>query len=182
MRGSFMFLLLAGLLMTGCSSAPTKSSAQALPPGVQFAEPEITVNLTQKRQVDGYPDQTEFARLLKEKTVVAFTENGLLATSVAEKVMTVKIEVNYQRRFAGEDTPLPSKSVMAPVIDYTIVIFDQAVEKGRIERKKLTINKGLGSNLASMFTLGLGKEAKDEEQDMQTLANSLAREVKVLRR
>lgn len=174
-----IWTFLTAILM-GCGSTSVKENGFRLAEGAKFSKPVVTVNLTQKLTVDGYPDQPAFSRLLQEKTENAFKEHGLLAHSDSNNPLDVNIEVNYQRRFAGEDSPIPSKSVMAPLIEYNIVILDKGVEVYRENNSNITVSKGFGANLVTTFTMGLGKTAKDEEEDLQTLAKGFALDVKRL--
>lgn len=168
------------LCLLGCGSTPVK--APALPANAQFSIPVLTVNLTQIRAVEGYPDEEAFTQLLQKKTESAFKERGLLADVGTTNAFEVAIDVKYQRRFAGEATPFPTKSVMAPLVKYSVIVSKNGVEKHRIERYDMTVNKGFGANLVTTFTLGLGKSAKDEEQDLQILANSFAIELEKLKK
>jgi hypothetical protein len=95
--------------------------------------------------------------------------------------MSVSIEINYQRRFAGEDTPLPYKSVISLVIGYTLIVFENGVEKKRIAKSGLQ-KTGFLSNLETAATFGLGNDAKDELKDIQLLADSIADELSALKK
>lgn len=115
---------------------------------------------------------------IKGKITNALKSNSMLAHSKLENPLSLEIVVNYQRRFSGEDTPIPSTSVAAPLINYEIIIYDGDIEKKRIKNTNVTVNKGFGANLKTTFTLGLGKTAKDEEVDLQRLANGIVSEIK----
>lgn len=88
------------------------------------------------------------------------------------------MRIQSDKGFSGEDTPIPSTSVAAPLINYEIIIYDGDIEKKRIKNTNVTVNKGFGANLKTTFTLGLGKTAKDEEVDLQRLANGIVSEIK----
>jgi hypothetical protein len=166
------------VLLSGCGSTPIQPAQDSLSPNTTFSSVEIDLSLTQKQAVDGYPNQEQLTAIIKEKSLSKFDEVKLIS---AASNYSAKISVKYQRRFAGEDTPIPSKSVMAPIVSYTIVIFNNGIEKQRVEKAGLTTNKGFASNLKTTFTLGLGKTAKDEEQDYEMLANTFKTELLSLR-
>jgi hypothetical protein len=169
-------------LLTGCGSTPTKpASSFSLSAGTKFSEPKVTVNLTQKITADGYPDESQMTKIIRDKITAELKNNSLLADTNTVNPMSLEFIINYQRRFAGEDSPIHSKSVMAPLISHTIIISEGSVEKHRIEESGLTINKGFGANLKTTFTLGLGKTAKDEQDDLQTLAVGLVSDIKELK-
>jgi hypothetical protein len=173
MKNLLKFFVLFTLL-TGCGSTPTQPAKTSPSSITTFSAIDLSLNLSQKQIVDGYPDQEKLNEIIKERSVAKFNEAKLLS-SVSS--YSAKISIAYQRRFAGEDTPIPSKSVMAPIVSYTIVIFDKDVEIQKIEKTGLTTNKGFASNLKTTFTLGLGRTAKDEEQDYAMLVNTLQSEL-----
>ena len=169
------------IFLMGCGSTPTKPTSFSLPGDAKFSEPKVTVHLTQKITADGYPDEAQMTKIIQDKITAELKKNSLLADTSATNPLSLEFIINYQRRFAGEDTPIPSKSVMAPLIGHTIIISEGGVEKHRIEESGLTVNKGFGANLKTTFTLGLGKTAKDEEGDLQTLVNGLVADIKKLK-
>ncbi len=173
-------VFLAALLM-GCGSAPVKPVSFSLPGDAQFSEPNVIVHLTQKITADGYPNEAQMTKIIKDKITAELKSNSLLAGVNTESPLSVEFVINYQRRFAGEDSPIPSRSVMAPLIGHSIIISKDGIEKHRVEESGLTINKGFGANLKTTFTLGLGKTAKDEEDDLQTLAKELVMDIKKLK-
>ena len=165
-------------LLSGCGSTPTQPVQDSPLPNITFSSVSVELSLSQKHTVDGYPNQDQLTTIIKDKSLSKINEAKLIS---AESNYSATISVKYQRRFAGEDSPIPSKSVMAPIVSYTIVVFHKGVEKQRIERSNLTTNKGFASNLKTTFTLGLGKTAKDEEQDYEMLANTFKAELLGLR-
>lgn len=173
-------LIVVALLMFGCASTSVRPENK-LSANAKFLEPSLKVNLMQKLTVEGYPDQSEFSKLLQQKTIEALKAKNLIAEKSSEGALLVEIVVDYQRRFAGEDTPIPSKSVMMPIVHYRIVVSGNGIEKRIIDKDGMTVNRGFGSNLATTFTLGLGKTAKDELKDLEMLANGIASEVEALK-
>jgi len=182
MKKLIILSMFVATFLMGCGSTPTKPAASfSLPASAQFTEPTVTVHLTQTITADGYPDEAQMTKIIQDKITAALKNNSLLADTNAVSPLSLEFIINYHRRFAGEDTPIPSKSVMAPVVGYATIISENGVEKHRIEKSGLTVNKGFGPNLITTFTLGLGKTAKDEEDDLQTLANGLVAEIKKLK-
>ncbi len=121
---------------------------------------------------------SEFSAIMKEKINNSLNASGLFAEAGAVNVMSVVVDVDYQRRFAGEDTPIPSESVMAPVVGYTIVVKENGVEKNRVSKSNLVITKGFFGNLISVFTLGLGKDSKDEVVDIESFADHVVKQLR----
>ena len=181
MRKLVILSIFVSAFLIGCGSKPIKPASFSLPGDAQFQEPKVTVHLTQKITVDGYPDEAQMTKIIQDKITAELKNNALLADKNAASSLTLEFIVSYQRRFAGEDSPVPSKSVMAPLIGHTIIISEGGIENHRIEERGLTVNKGFGANLKTTFTLGLGKTAKDEEADLQTLVNGLVADIKKLK-
>lgn len=181
MKKLVILSVFAATFLMGCGSTPTKPASFSLPGDAQFSEPKVIVHLTQKITADGYPDEAQMTKIIQDKITAELKNNTLLADKNAANPLSLEFIINYQRRFAGEDTPMPSKSIMAPLIGHTIIISEGGIEKHRIEGSGLTVNKGFGANLKTTFTLGLGKTAKDEEDDLQTLANGLVTDIKKLK-
>lgn len=177
---TFTISLFFLLFSAGCSSTPPATSAETLPATARFMAPEITVQLTQSVAAEHYPDQEQFTRLLLDRTINTLKSQSLLAGSTAQTAFSIAINVNYRRQFAGDGTPFPSSSVREPKVDYTIVVSQDGIEKGRVERSAVTTRKGFASNLITGLTMGLGKTAQDEEEDIQILANTLVSELRAL--
>jgi hypothetical protein len=177
MNIKLVFALSSVLIFSSCGSTLTKPSVSSIPAGTKYHIEKIDLKLTQSIKVDGYPDQLEFTKILTEKTINALKKNNVLADPAESGAMTAVINVNYQRHFAGEATPMPSKSVIAPTLDYTIILLDHGVEKNRIVKSGLTTGKGFAGNLGTVFTMGLGNTAKDELVDIEKLANAISSEL-----
>lgn len=169
-----IFAFASLLVLVGCGSTPVKPEVSVASAPVKYSIEKIDVNLTQAIQVEGYPNKDEFTKILTDKTIEVFKKNNLLAAPTDSDSMTASISVDYRRNFAGDATPMPSKSVVAPTVDYVIIIFDHGVEKKRIVKSKQTTGKGFVGNLGTVFTMGLGNTAKDELIDIEKLANTFA--------
>lgn len=174
MKKKFSVLLLISLFFIGCASAPK------LPSDTRFAVKSIKVNLKYKLQVEGYPAQSEFSEIVKKNMIESLKEVNLLADSGQSSTMSVTIDIDYTRQFAGEDTPIPSKSVIAPLLSYTVIVYNKDTEINRIV-KSGTLNRGMLNNLKNVATFGLGNDIKDELSDIKKITNSIAAELNGLK-
>ncbi len=168
---SVLFIL---LFIAGCASV------QKLPEGTKFSIESFKVNLTQKYEVEGYPDQAEFSKIMEKEFMSSLKEKGLQADGSGKNTMNVSIVLDYKRQFAGEGISVSSKSVIAPELGYTIVVSQNGVETNRIAKSDLTISRGFLGNLKSVATMGLANDKENELKDMQTVASVLTDELKAL--
>lgn len=166
-------------VLAGCASAP-KVTTPKVAADAKFLVKDFTFNLSQKRQVEGYPTQDELSQLAYEGIAETLENDGMMAAHEANAV-PVSIVINYQRRFAGEDTPFPSKSVTNPIVSYSIAILEDDEEIGRITKSGLTTNKGFLSNLKTAATMGTGNDAQTEMADVHRLTDAIVAELKRLR-
>lgn len=166
-------------VLAGCASAPQVTTPKVAT-DAKFLIKDFTFNLNQKRQVEGYPTQNELSQLVYEGVAEALENDGMMAAHEANAV-PVSIVINYQRRFAGEDTPFPSKSVTNPIVGYRIAILEDDKEIGRITKSGLTTNKGFLSNLKTAATMGTGNDAQTEMADVHRLTDAIVTELKKLR-
>jgi len=180
MKKSILAVSLSLLFVAGCGSTPTKKASSLLPQGIKFSNPLVTLHLTQKINVEGYPEEIQLQKLLQDEIAHSLSESGRLAAG-SESAWTVKVDIEYQRHFAGEDTPIPSKSVAPPMCNYKLHILESNVERYAANYNQVTVNRGLGSNLLTVATMGLGKTPKDEEHDIQTLARGIVEDIKSLK-
>ncbi len=163
------------------TSAPT-ATPPILTPDAKLALGDFAVNLTQKRQVEGYPVQPEFTRIMKEKFIASLKARNLLAEPTADSVMTVSIQIDYRRIFTGEDTPIVSKSAISPEVRYTLVVSEHGIEKKRIAESRLRRDRGFLGNLKGMATLGFGRTPEDELKDIEVFADYLANKIESLKK
>lgn len=174
MKQKFSALLLISLFFIGCASVPK------LPADTKFAVKSMKINLKYKLQVEGYPAQSEFSEIVKKNMMESLKEANLLADSGQSSTMSITIDIDYTRQFAGEDTPIPSKSVIAPLLKYTVVVYNKETETNRIV-KSGTINRGMLNNLKNVATFGLGNDIKDELSDIKKMTNSIAADLNSLK-
>ena len=172
-------VFILSLMFIGCSSAP-KVTAPKVAADAKFLVKDFAFNLSQKRQVEDYPTQNELSQLVYEGIAEALENDDMMAAHEANAV-PVSIVINYQRRFAGEETPFPSKSVTNPIVGYSIAILEDDEEIGRITKSGLTTNKGFLSNLKTAATMGTGNDAQTEMADVHRLTDAIVAELKKLR-
>jgi len=171
MKGKVFLVLFVSLFIIGCASVPK------LPADTKFSVTSLKVNLKQKLTVEGYPAQAEFSEIFKKSFIESLKEKNLLADSGAGNAMSVTLNIDYTRQFAGEDTPFPSKSVMAPKVNYTLVVTDKGVEKNRISNAGV-LNKGF---LGSLKTMGLANDPKSELSDIKKVTDSIANDLNAMK-
>jgi hypothetical protein len=162
------------VVLTGCSSAPTKERVNAIE-GHRYNLSSVDLHLAQSQEVGGYPSESELEAMFEKKIENALHEAGLLAEEGAEAAVPIKITIDYRRKFAGEATPFPSESVVAPVYGYTIEV-EEAGGDSRViaEKKGLTLNRGFLGNLKTVATAGTGNDAEDEKNDMDAISRGIA--------
>ncbi len=177
MKKGILSMLLSMLILAGCASAPP-----ILPADAKFTLDSFTVNLTQKFQVEGYPVQPEFTQIMKDKFIASLKARNLLAEPGVNNAMSVSLQINYRRVFAGEATPVPSKSAVTPEVSYTLVVSDHGMEKKQIAESGLRRNRGFFGNMKSIVTFGLGRTAKDELEDIEAFADYLANKLSTLKK
>ena len=181
LRNKFIYMAIAFGFLIGCSSSP-KIATPSVASDARYAINDVTFNLTQKRSVENYPTQEQLSAKVSDEIISALTEKDLLATGTEKDAVPISIAINYQRRFAGEDTPFPSNSVASPIVSYSIVLYENGVEKNRVTKSGLTTSKGFFGNLKTVATMGVGNDAKTEAADIQKLVNTIVVELQTLRR
>lgn len=179
-KANAICILFSLVLLAGCSSSP-KVAAPSVGADAQYAIKNFTFNLIQKREVEGYATQEELSLITHDLIVSELKAGGILADAADAQAVPLSITINYQRRFSGEDTPFPSKSVTNPIVGYTIIVLEDGAEKARISKAGLTANRGFLANLKTVATMDIGNDSKVEEADIQRVAKTIVAELQKLR-
>lgn len=95
MKRNIITACLLFVILAGCASVPV------VPADTKFTLENFKVNLTQKLQVEGYPVQPEFTQIMKENFLASLNAGNLLAEPGSPRVMSVSVDIDYQRIFTG---------------------------------------------------------------------------------
>ncbi len=176
MKRNIITACLLFVILAGCASVPV------VPADTKFTLENFKVNLTQKLQVEGYPVQPEFTQIMKENFIASLKAGNLLAEPGSPRVMSVSVDIDYQRIFTGEGLSIKSKSAVAPFFGYTLVVTDGGIEKKRIIESRLTLDRGFFGNLKTFGTMGFGRTPKDELKDIKKITDYLAYKLDALKK
>ncbi|RUM62523.1 MAG: hypothetical protein DSZ03_06560 [Sulfurimonas sp.] len=120
-------LLLFLVIMTGCAATQTPKTAQpeaekvVLSNKLQFHN--LTFKLHELVDVDAtYHTQAELQAMVQSKLQKLLEAKHLLTDD--PRANTLVIKVNYERRFVGDKTPIPSNALAYPSYGYRIDVMD----------------------------------------------------------
>jgi hypothetical protein len=137
----------------------------------------VELTLQQALHYEQYPDQAGLSELVRSQLEAALKDKGLLADKNDVSAQTIVVRMDYQRIFAGEATPIKSSSVGPPRVNYTIEISQDGNTVAVIKRRNLTVNRGLVSNLKTLFTFYLGNTPETEANDVAILVRGMAEDI-----
>jgi hypothetical protein len=167
--------LLAGL--SGCSN--TNRSSATAQPSVQTTEKfnigniSLTVNQMVTPEIE-YHTNEEIQELVAAGIKANLYQAGLITTDTT--MNSLEIVMTYDRRFVGDETPIPSDSLAYPFFSYDIKIKDGDTLLTTISKKNLIFNGGFAMNLKVMG--GLLREKSDETVFMDALSRTVVKSIK----
>jgi len=162
--------------IAGCGSSNTPSVPK-VKTSKEFQFDKVKLKVTQLIQPDiTYHSSEELEQMLNKKLHSLLIENNLLSTQT--NMNTLVINASYQRRFVGDETPIPSDSLAYPHYQYTIDIKDNTKSLTKIEKNDLTYQGGFSLNLQVMA--GTLRDKKYEIQFINALANTIYKDIENL--
>ena len=170
-------LLLIAIIVgiTGCgknSPSATKIEATKM---FQFTNAKL--NLTQFVETKiVYHTKEELETIFNEKFTKALNNNNLLSND--KQMNTLVINVNYERRFVGDKTPMSSDSLAYPNYSYTIEVLNNNKSLGTIKKDNLTFKGGFSMNL-QIIAASL-KDKKYEIDFIEALSNAVFNDIENL--
>lgn len=168
-------LISLAFVLAACASSP-KAPRVSVPEGTKYYIQDFSFNLLQKRPAESYPDEASLSDLFHKQIVEGLVEAGAYSFAPTDAV-SVSIIIDYQRRFAGEDTPFPSKSVTSPIVSYSLAFSRDDEGLGSIVRAGLTTSRGFVGNLKTTATMGFGNDADKELEDINRVVNAVVGEL-----
>lgn len=171
-------LIIAGLAILGLSGCGSSSKSPSLPKiktSKEFKFEGSKLTLTQFVTPDiKYHTQEELKDILNDKLTTLMKTNKLLSKNDTDN--SLLIQVNYERRFVGDKTPLPSDALGYPNFSYTITVLDNDKKISEIKKDKLTYQGGFSMNLQVMAAAL--RDKKYEVQFLEALANTIFEDIK----
>ncbi len=171
---TFISVLLIVTVMTGCSAmyAPKASEPEVAKVVLthKFQFHNATVNLSELIDADGaYHTQNELQTMLNDKLRKLLEAKDLLTED--SRANTLEIHVNYERRFVGDKTPIPSSALAYPAYAYTIDITDHGKRLTGMKQEKKQFKGGL-----AMSKQVVTKSLNDKRYE-QTFINAVAKDI-----
>jgi hypothetical protein len=161
--------------ISGCGE--TTPSVPQVKTSTKFQFNEVNLKITQLIQPKiTYHTEEELKMMLTKKLHSLLKENNLLSTQ--KSMNTLVINAIYERRFVGDETPLPSDSLAYPHYQYTINVKNNSKSLLKIKKDKLTYQGGFSLNL--QVIAGTLRDKKYEVQFINALANTIFEDIKQL--
>ena len=173
--GLSLLLTAIMVLVTGCGS--NSPSVPKIEVTKKFRVNDVKLNLSQLVQTKiTYHTREELESILKSKIIEILKKKKLLSND--SKMDALAINVNYQRRFVGDETPIASDSLAYPNYSYTIKILKENKLIGSIKKDNLTFEGGFTMNL--QIVAGTLRDKKYELEFIESLANAIVNDIESL--
>ncbi|MCF6330614.1 MAG: hypothetical protein L3I99_03595 [Sulfurimonas sp.] len=161
--------------VTGCGKNTPTVAEKKVTKKFQFSNAKL--NLTQAIETEiEYHTQKELEIILNGKLTKLLEDNKILSENT--QMNTLVINVNYQRRFVGDETSMPSDSLRYPKYSYSIEIIDTNKSINTINKNNLAFKGGLKMNLKVIA--GTLRDKKYELEFIDALANTIVEDIKNL--
>ncbi len=161
-------------VITGCSATQEPKVAKSEAPKVvlsnKFQLHNATLHLSELIDAEAsYHTEKELQELLNMQ-LKRLLENKKLLTQ-DKRANTLVITVNYERRFVGDKTPMPSHALAYPSYAYSIDVMDHKKLLTGMTQKKKSFKGGL-----AMSKQVITKALNDKRYE-NTFINALARDI-----
>lgn len=161
---------IAVMLIAGCSSKFQYEDGKPVagPDGYHFSVGDVEMNLTSKKQPDGYATEEELERIFRTELKTHLQEKGIYA----EGSLSVNVVVDYERRFSFGD------SLAKPHFSYDMEIYSEGRKVASRGIGKVTTSFGYFSDAAVNAQVATGAwDNEDEPEDISMMAKSVANDL-----
>ncbi|WP_324172046.1 hypothetical protein [Sulfurimonas sp.] len=173
--GLSLLSIMIALSITGCgSNSPTIPKIKATEK-FQFSNAKLNLSQLVKTEII-YHTQRELEDILNAKLSKLLDNDGLLSDN--NNMNKLIVNANYERRFVGDATPIPTDSLAYPNYSYSIKIMNNKKLLGTINKDKLTFRGGFVMNLE--IIAGTLRDKKYELEFIDALANTIFKDIKNL--
>ncbi len=171
--GLLLIAIIVGV--TGCGKNTPAIPEKKVTKKFRFSNAKL--NLTQDIETNiVYHTQKELETILNDKLTKLLEDTKLLSKNT--RMNTLVINVNYERRFVGDETSIPSDSLRYPRYSYSIEIMDSNKSINTINKNNLAFKGGLKMNLKVIA--GTLRDKKYELEFIDALANTIIEDIKNL--
>ncbi|WP_281543692.1 hypothetical protein [Grimontia sp. SpTr1] len=171
---SIYLSLFSLVLIAGCSSSQKAPSVDTTE---KFQIKEISLKLIERVTPEiTYHTANEIENRVSSDIKGQLKKANLISSDPT--MNTLKITMTYHRRFAGDQTPFPSDSLIYPNFDYDIEIYDGNDLLTTISKRNLTYSGGFKMNLEVLG--GSLRSKEDEIVFFNALSNTIIDRIKSL--
>jgi len=128
---SYIFVAFLVTLFVGCGSKDISVSEKLSSKNFKLEKIDFIFEETKKIEDIAYHTKEELEKMLNENIKAKLYEKGWLSNDIS--LYTLKVEVNYKRRYIWDGMPFftLSNSLMYPNFSYKIHVFDNSGKKIR---------------------------------------------------
>lgn len=173
---SYVFVVILAMLFVGCGSS--QPSAPEIFVSKQLKIDKIEFNLIEFHKSEiAYHTRNELEVLFKNDLSKKLKEKNLITEDLNADLVDIVIE--YQRRYAGDATPLKSDSLAYPNYEYKVIVKNnKGKELLKKDRKNLVFKGGFAMNL--QVIAGTLRDKKYELEFIEALSNTVVAEIDAL--
>ena len=158
------------MLLAGCSSKFQYEDGKPVagPDGYRFSVGDVEMNLTSKKQPDGYATEKELERIFRTELKNHLQEKGIYS----DEGLSVNVVVDYERRFSYGD------SLAKPHFSYDVDIYSEGRKVASRGIGKVTTSFGYFSDAAVNAQVATGAwDNEDEPRDISMMAKSVVNDL-----
>ncbi|WP_026803462.1 hypothetical protein [Aliarcobacter lanthieri] len=176
--GKILNYIIVTLLVTffvGCSSKTAESNSPKIYVSKQLRINKINFNLNEYHKSEiVYHTRNELETLFRDDLYKKLKEKELITED--SNVDLLDINIDYVRRYVGDETPLKSDSLGYPNYNYSVIVKNNiGKELLRKDRNNLMFKGGFAMNI-QVVTATL-RDKKYEIQFIEALSNSIVNEI-----
>ncbi len=178
---TLILALLFVAVMTGCSAAYAPKSVKSDVPKVilthKFQLPDATLHLSELIDAEAsYHTEKELQELLNRQLKGLLKNKKLLTED--KRANTLLITVEYERRFVGDKTPIPSSALAYPSYAYTVTVMDKDKVLTAATQKKKRFKGGLA--MSKQVVNKLLHDKRNENTFISALARDIVKTIQAL--
>ncbi len=143
-------LLLASVLIFGCSSTPKVVLEASLDKGVKYEVSDINLDIVQRYNRIGMFTTKQMQQIMTDHLKYSLDKRGLLATPSDKNVAKLDITMSYRRMYVGDDTPFAMGRLANPRVHYYFKVYKGTLLAATFNSKHLTASFSFKGDMADV--------------------------------